>query len=104
MECPLIFTILFSADEIGSNVENAHAATAQGRSQLAKAAKTQRSNSSLVFPLLIQILPEHKSGSVLFCLYSMRTCMFRLLDLREYRCGRWETCHSIKVLHFASYD
>ena len=48
MECPLIFTVLFSADDIGSNVENAHAATAQGRSQLAKAAKTQRSNSSLV--------------------------------------------------------
>ncbi|KAJ8448414.1 hypothetical protein Cgig2_022042 [Carnegiea gigantea] len=35
-------------DDIGSNLENAHAATAQGRSQLAKAAKSQRSNSSLV--------------------------------------------------------
>ncbi|KAH9606105.1 hypothetical protein KSS87_019657 [Heliosperma pusillum] len=35
-------------DDIGSNVENAHAATAQGRSQLAKASKTQKSNSSLV--------------------------------------------------------
>ncbi|KAH0660620.1 hypothetical protein KY285_029232 [Solanum tuberosum] len=34
-------------DDIGSNIENSHAATAQGRSQLAKAAKTQRSNSSL---------------------------------------------------------
>ncbi|KAK4368784.1 hypothetical protein RND71_012576 [Anisodus tanguticus] len=34
-------------DDIGSNAESAHAATAQGRSQLAKAAKTQRSNSSL---------------------------------------------------------
>lgn len=39
--------ILF-ADDIGSNIEGSHAATAQGKSQLAKAAKTQRSNSSLV--------------------------------------------------------
>ncbi|KAK6162175.1 hypothetical protein DH2020_002016 [Rehmannia glutinosa] len=35
-------------DDIGSNIEGAHAATAQGKSQLVKAAKTQRSNSSLV--------------------------------------------------------
>ncbi|KAG5524232.1 hypothetical protein RHGRI_031038 [Rhododendron griersonianum] len=35
-------------DDIGSNIEGAHAATAQGKSHLAKAAKTQRSNSSLV--------------------------------------------------------
>ncbi|GAU42997.1 hypothetical protein TSUD_188710, partial [Trifolium subterraneum] len=34
-------------DDIGSNIENSHAATAQARSQLAKASKTQRSNSSL---------------------------------------------------------
>ncbi|KAL3497881.1 hypothetical protein ACH5RR_040613 [Cinchona calisaya] len=40
-------------DDIGSHVENAHAATAQGRSQLAKAAKTQRSNSSLMCLLLV---------------------------------------------------
>ncbi|KAF3641861.1 Syntaxin-21 [Capsicum annuum] len=40
-------------DDIGSNVENAHAATAQGRAQLAKAAKTQRSNSSLTCLLLV---------------------------------------------------
>jgi len=39
--------ILF-ADDIGSNIEGSHAATAQAKSQLAKAAKTQRSNSSLV--------------------------------------------------------
>lgn len=36
------------ADDIGSNIENSHAATAQAKSQLAKASKTQRSNSSLV--------------------------------------------------------
>ena len=42
----------FFLDDIGSNIENSHAATAQGRSQLAKAAKTQRSNSSLVLPYL----------------------------------------------------
>ncbi|KAG8374593.1 hypothetical protein BUALT_Bualt10G0011500 [Buddleja alternifolia] len=36
-------------DDIGSNIEGAHAATAQGKSQLVKASKTQRSNSSLVW-------------------------------------------------------
>lgn len=35
-------------DDIGSNIENSHAATAQAKTQLAKASKTQRSNSSLV--------------------------------------------------------
>ncbi|KAL2901278.1 Syntaxin-22 [Bienertia sinuspersici] len=40
-------------DDIGSNVENAHAATTQGRSHLAKASKTQRSNSSLTCLLLV---------------------------------------------------
>lgn len=40
-------------DDIGSNVENAHVATAQGRSQLAKAAKSQKSNSSLTCLLLV---------------------------------------------------
>ncbi|KAF7829200.1 syntaxin-22 [Senna tora] len=40
-------------DDIGSNIENSHAATAQGKSQLVKAAKTQRSNSSLTCLLLV---------------------------------------------------
>ncbi|KAL9230671.1 hypothetical protein vseg_005992 [Gypsophila vaccaria] len=40
-------------DDIGSNLENAHAATAQGRTQLAKASKTQKSNSSLTCLLLV---------------------------------------------------
>ncbi|GAA0146962.1 SNARE protein [Lithospermum erythrorhizon] len=40
-------------DDIGSNIDNSHAATAQGRAQLAKAAKTQRSNSSLTCLLLV---------------------------------------------------
>ncbi|XP_027101583.1 syntaxin-22 isoform X1 [Coffea arabica] len=40
-------------DDIGSNIENAHAATAQGKSQLAKAAKTQKSNTSLTCLLLV---------------------------------------------------
>ncbi|KAL1834405.1 hypothetical protein DCAR_0104603 [Daucus carota subsp. sativus] len=40
-------------DDIGSHVENAHAATAQGKSQLVKAAKTQKSNSSLTCLLLV---------------------------------------------------
>ncbi|CAN4076061.1 unnamed protein product [Withania somnifera] len=40
-------------DDVGSNVENSHAATALGRSQLAKATKTQRSNSYLTCLLLV---------------------------------------------------
>ncbi|GFP95699.1 syntaxin-22 [Phtheirospermum japonicum] len=40
-------------DDIGSNIEGAHAATAQGKSQLVKASKTQRSNSSLTCLLLV---------------------------------------------------
>ncbi|MBA0762232.1 hypothetical protein Gotri_024772 [Gossypium trilobum] len=35
-------------DDIGTHIENSRAATIQAKSQLAKAAKTQRSNSSLV--------------------------------------------------------
>ncbi|KAJ0427863.1 putative target SNARE coiled-coil domain, syntaxin domain, syntaxin/epimorphin [Helianthus annuus] len=35
-------------DDIGSNIENSHAATSQAKSHLAKASKTQRSNSSMV--------------------------------------------------------
>ncbi|KAI7994823.1 Syntaxin-22 [Camellia lanceoleosa] len=40
-------------DDIGSNIEGSHAATAQGKSQLVQAAKTQRSNSSLACLLLV---------------------------------------------------
>ncbi|KAK3041560.1 hypothetical protein RJ639_000694 [Escallonia herrerae] len=40
-------------DDIGSNIESSHAATTQAKSQLAKAAKTQRSNSSLTCLLLV---------------------------------------------------
>ncbi|OIV94444.1 hypothetical protein TanjilG_25506 [Lupinus angustifolius] len=40
-------------DDIGSNIENSHAATAQAKSQLAKASKTQKSNSSLTCLLLV---------------------------------------------------
>ncbi|KAM7259943.1 hypothetical protein ACFE04_015684 [Oxalis oulophora] len=40
-------------DDIGSHVESAQAATAQGKTQLVKAAKTQRSNSSLVCLLMV---------------------------------------------------
>ncbi|CAL5359567.1 unnamed protein product [Camellia sinensis] len=40
-------------DDIGSNIDGAHAATAQGKAHLAKAAKTQRSNSSLACLLLV---------------------------------------------------
>ncbi|KAI3905059.1 hypothetical protein MKX01_017305 [Papaver californicum] len=40
-------------DDIGSNVENSYMATQQAKSQLAKAAKTQKSNSSLTCLLLV---------------------------------------------------
>ncbi|CAA7026625.1 unnamed protein product [Microthlaspi erraticum] len=40
-------------DDIGSHVENAHSSTAQGRSHLVKASKTQRSNSSLMCLLMV---------------------------------------------------
>ncbi|GMP95440.1 hypothetical protein CsSME_00044491 [Camellia sinensis var. sinensis] len=40
-------------DDIGSNIAGSHAATAQGKSQLVQAAKTQRSNSSLACLLLV---------------------------------------------------
>lgn len=39
--------------DVGSHVENAHAATGQGKSQLVKAAKTQKANSSLTCLLLV---------------------------------------------------
>ncbi|KAI7747538.1 hypothetical protein M8C21_016740 [Ambrosia artemisiifolia] len=42
-------------DDIGSNIENSHAATSQARSHLAKASKTQRSNSSMTCFLLVII-------------------------------------------------
>ncbi|RXH70936.1 hypothetical protein DVH24_015558 [Malus domestica] len=40
-------------DDIGSNIESAHAATGQAKSHLVKASKTQRSNSSLTCLLLV---------------------------------------------------
>ncbi|KAL4565792.1 hypothetical protein LXL04_029898 [Taraxacum kok-saghyz] len=40
-------------DDIGSNIENSHAATLQGKSHLAKASKTQRSNSSMTCLLFV---------------------------------------------------
>ncbi|KAK3434778.1 syntaxin-22 [Eucalyptus grandis] len=40
-------------DDIGSHIDNAQAATSQGKTQLVKAAKTQRSNSSLACLLLV---------------------------------------------------
>ncbi|KAI4303332.1 hypothetical protein MLD38_038977 [Melastoma candidum] len=40
-------------DDISTHIDNAHAATAQGKSHLVKAAKTQRANSSLACLLLV---------------------------------------------------
>ncbi|KAK1418980.1 hypothetical protein QVD17_28134 [Tagetes erecta] len=40
-------------DDIGSNIENSHAATAQGKSHLAKASKAQKSNSSMTCLLFV---------------------------------------------------
>lgn len=45
----ILYLMIFSfLGDVGSHVENAHAATGQGKSQLVKAAKTQKANSSLV--------------------------------------------------------
>ncbi|XLU97932.1 hypothetical protein S245_012272, partial [Arachis hypogaea] len=51
-------------DDIGSNIEQSHATTAQARSQLAKASKTQRSNSSLMLGVGA-VLPPPSSSSEL---------------------------------------
>ncbi|XP_010530016.1 PREDICTED: syntaxin-22 isoform X2 [Tarenaya hassleriana] len=40
-------------DDIGTHIENSQAATSQGKTHLAKASKTQRSNSSLTCLLLV---------------------------------------------------
>nr|XP_043639886.1 syntaxin-22-like [Erigeron canadensis] len=40
-------------DDISSNIENSHAATTEARSHIAKASKTQRSNSSMTCLLLV---------------------------------------------------
>ncbi|CAN8245808.1 unnamed protein product [Cochlearia groenlandica] len=40
-------------DDIGTHIDNSRAATSQGKSQLAQASKTQRSNSSLTCLLLV---------------------------------------------------
>ncbi|KAG7616391.1 Syntaxin N-terminal domain [Arabidopsis thaliana x Arabidopsis arenosa] len=40
-------------DDIGTHIDNSYAATAQGKSHLVKASKTQRSNSSLTCLLLV---------------------------------------------------
>ncbi|KAG2244374.1 hypothetical protein Bca4012_014311 [Brassica carinata] len=40
-------------DDIGTHIDNSHAATAQGRSHLAKASKTQRSSSTLMCLLMV---------------------------------------------------
>ncbi|KAG7593656.1 SNARE domain [Arabidopsis thaliana x Arabidopsis arenosa] len=40
-------------DDIGSHIDNAHSATAQGKSHLVKASRTQRSNSSLMCLLMV---------------------------------------------------
>ncbi|CAL9217089.1 unnamed protein product [Arabidopsis halleri] len=40
-------------DDIGSHIDNAHSATAQGKSHLVKASGTQRSNSSLMCLLMV---------------------------------------------------
>ncbi|KAI3716737.1 hypothetical protein L1987_67830 [Smallanthus sonchifolius] len=42
-------------DDIGSHIENSHAATAQARSHLSKASKTQRANSSMTCLLMVMV-------------------------------------------------
>ncbi|CAL9052322.1 unnamed protein product [Musa banksii] len=43
-------------DDVNTHIENSHAATAQGKTQLKKAAKTQKSNSSLLFGSCADVL------------------------------------------------
>lgn len=45
--CLTLHDVFFS-DDFSSNIENSHSATAQAASQLLKASKLQKSNSSLV--------------------------------------------------------
>lgn len=40
-------------DDIGSNIENSHAATGQGKSHLLKASKTKKANTSMICLLLV---------------------------------------------------
>ncbi|XP_022923822.1 syntaxin-22 isoform X1 [Cucurbita moschata] len=84
-------------DDIGSNIESSHAATSQGTTQLVKASKTQRSNSSLVSPYVflcssvfffISIKPSVATGYLLFftlhfhdstkSLFNSYVCILRL--------------------------
>lgn len=46
------------ADDIGSNIEHSHEATAQAKSELVKASKTQRSSSSLVYSISFYFMIE----------------------------------------------
>lgn len=71
------------ADDIGSNVENSHAATAQGKSQLAKAAKTQRSNSSLV-TLYLRSVYYYESFQ---WVSSVHSCYTEVLEMQEMGVG-----------------
>lgn len=91
---------LHVVDDIGSNIESSHAATSQGTTQLVKASKTQRSNSSLVSPYVflyssvflffffISIKPSVATGYLLFftlhfhdstkSLFNSYVCILRL--------------------------
>ncbi|KAL8266979.1 hypothetical protein R6Q59_004323 [Mikania micrantha] len=54
-------------DDIGSNIENSHAATSQARSHLAKASKTQRSNSSMVKFCVNYLFARIVSMNLVYC-------------------------------------
>jgi syntaxin 7 len=81
----ILFTFLFSplwivyflADDIDSNIENAAAATSQAKTHLAKASKTQKSNSSLVIYLspILNISYLLLSSGVTICIIHMQPCL-----------------------------
>lgn len=78
-------------DDVGYNIESAQSATAQAKSQLVKASKTQRSNSSLVIyytcwwhPTLIFYAQYFEFVShflFLFCVYVwfLQTCLLLVI-------------------------
>ncbi|XP_072082469.1 syntaxin-21 isoform X3 [Arachis hypogaea] len=69
-------------DDIGSNIEQSHAATAQARSQLAKASKTQRSNSSLVRGFIFcWVLPPSSSRQAYSSMVDWDICAYLWFEM-----------------------
>lgn len=59
--------LVYFSDDIGSNIDNSHSATTQATSQLLKASKLQKSNSSLVMFNSFIFCSYFLVSIVLFC-------------------------------------